>query len=115
MRVWSMFLELAKPVTFVFCILSLCAVFGTAFLVPSSDIRQRIGDSLVLLALAAIISFIGGLVFRDAPHDPSAGSARLIATLPVQVFCWASGIMLVLFAISRYLECYCIFYRDVRF
>jgi hypothetical protein len=77
--------------------------------------HQRICDSLGLLALAAAISPISGLIFRDATQEPSAGRARLTATLPVQVFCWGSSTMLVLFIVSWYLESHCIFYRDVRF
>ena len=84
-------------------------------LVPASDMHQRICDSLGLLALAAAISPISGLIFRDATQEPSAGRARLTATLPVQVFCWGSSGMLVLFIVSWYLESHCIFYRDVRF
>jgi hypothetical protein len=61
-----MLVEVAKPVTLliVFSILSLYAVFSTAFLVPSSDMHQRIFDSLSRLALAAVISLIGGLILR---------------------------------------------------
>jgi hypothetical protein len=110
-----MFLDVARPVTLIGCILSLYALFHTAFLLPSTDMNQRIYDSLTLLALAAGISVIGGLVFRGAAQEPGTGRARLTATLPVQVFCWASGTMLVVFVVSWYLGRYCIFYRDVRF
>jgi hypothetical protein len=110
-----MLVEVAKPVTLVFCILSLYALFHTAFLVPASDMHQRICDSLGLLALAATISLIGGFIFRDAAHGAPAGRTRITATLPVQLFCWFSGALLVLFILSWYLESHCIFYRDVRF
>jgi hypothetical protein len=43
-----MLLEAAKPVTFIFCILSLYAVFHSAFLVPASEMPQRIYGSLEL-------------------------------------------------------------------
>jgi cation transporter-like permease len=109
-----MLFEVARPVTLIFCILSLSSVFNVAFLVPSIDMRQRIRDSLVLLALAAVISLISGLIFRDSNHEPEAGT-RLAATLPIQMFCWAASIMLVLFVVSWYLETYCVFYRDVRY
>jgi hypothetical protein len=36
-------------------------------------------------------------------------------TLPMQIFFWATGIMVGLFVVSWYLETYVIFYRDVRF
>jgi hypothetical protein len=71
--------------------------------------------TLELLALAAGISLISGLLFFDSTPKSSANNARLITSLPIQVFCWASGIMLFLFIASWYLETHCIFYRDVRF
>jgi hypothetical protein len=110
-----MLVEVAKPVTLIFCILSLFAVFNAAFLAPSSDLQQRIYDSLSMLALATLSCLVSGLIFREATRDSPSGSARLTATLPVQIFCWCAGIMFVLFVISWYLENHCIFYRDVRF
>jgi hypothetical protein len=110
-----MLVEVAKPVTLIACILSLLAVFHTAFLAPFPDIDQRIYDTLARLALAATTCLISGLIFRQTTPQPHSGSTRLTATLPVQVFCWASGIMLILFVVSWYLESHCIFYRDVRF
>ena len=108
-----MLVEVAKPVTLVFCILSLYAVFDAAFLSLSIDLHQRIYESLLRVALAALISVISGLVFRDAA--PSARRSAFVTTLPVQMFCWAASIMLVLFVVSWYLETHCIFYRDIRF
>jgi hypothetical protein len=108
-------MELGKPVTFIFCILSLYALFMSAFLVPSSDMHQKICDSLSLLMLAAGMSLISGLIFVRATPEPHAGKVRLVTTLPVQLFVWASSIMLVLFIVSWYLESHCVFYRDVRF
>jgi hypothetical protein len=113
-EVFSMLVEVAKPLTLVFCILSLYGVFYRAFLDPTRGLDQRIWESLSLLALAAGISVVSGLIFREALQEPSAGSPRLTATLPVQLFCWASGIMFVVFLVSWYLEAHCIFYRDIR-
>jgi hypothetical protein len=107
--------EVAKLVAIVLCILSLYALFNTAFLAPFSDIHQRIWDSLVLLPLAAGISLMSGLIFRDARQGTRPGGARLTTTLPVQMFCWASATMLVLFLISWYLESQCIFDPKVRY
>jgi hypothetical protein len=56
-----------------------------------------------------------GLVSPGPPRVLHSSSNRLTSTLPVQMFCWASSAMLVLFILSWYLETYCIFYRDVRF
>lgn len=109
-----MLVEVAKPVTLVFCILGLYAVFSAAFLVPSIDVDQRIFASLSRLALAAAISLISGLIFRE-PRKSQAGCPRLSATLPIQMFCWAASAMLILFLVSYYVETYCVLYRDVRF
>jgi hypothetical protein len=109
-----MLVEIAKPVLLTFCMIALYAVFHTAFLAPASDFGQRLYDSSALLVLAAGISFISGLIFRDAPQRTAGTSSRVVGTLPVQIFCWASGIMLILFLLSWYLETHCVFYRDVR-
>jgi formate/nitrite transporter FocA (FNT family) len=103
--------ELAKPVALLLCIVSLCAVFYTAFLVPATDLEQRIWDSLALLSLAAGICLSSGMIFRETAQN---GANLLLRTLPVQIFCWALGLMLLLFAASWYLETHCIFYKDVR-
>ena len=108
-----MLLEVAKPVTLVFCILSLYAVFDAAFLSLSNDLHQRIYETFLRVALAALLSVISGMIFRDAAPRPRRSA--LVTTLPVQVFCWAASIMMVLFVVSWYLETHCIFYRDIRF
>jgi hypothetical protein len=110
-----MFVDIAKLVSLIGSILSLYALFYTAFLTPSTDMSQRIYDSIPLLALAAGISMISGLVFRSARQEPRTGRTGFTATLPVQLFCWASSTMLVLFVVPWYLESHCIFYRDTRF
>lgn len=110
-----MLFEVARPVTLIFSLVSLYSVFDVAFLVPSIDMRQRICDSLALLAMAAATSLVGGLIFRDSTHEPDGDSNRLTATLPIQMFCWAASTMLVLFVVAWYLETYCVFYRDVRY
>jgi cation transport ATPase len=110
-----MLLELAKPVALLLCLLSLYAVFHTVFftledpqliLQPHQAIRDRIIDSLLLLALSAGISVIGGLIFREAEPLPHPS---LSATLPLQIFYWATCIMLVLFFLARFLETHYIF------
>ena len=110
-----MFVEVAKPITLLFSILSLYGVFHTAFLLPAADAEQRLSESLALLALAAGICLLSGLIFREAPENRDIRCDRLLATLPVQLFCWASTVMLILFLVSWYLETHCIFYRDIRF
>jgi hypothetical protein len=110
-----MLVELARPVTLISTILSLYALFHAAFLIPASDMHQRIYQSLELLGLAAAISLIGGLIFRQSTTKRSSSGMRLTGTLPVRIFFWAASAMLVLFIVSWYVESYCVFYRDVRF
>jgi hypothetical protein len=109
-----MLMELAKPVTFILCILSLYALFINAFLVPSNDMYEKICDCLGLLMLAAGAALISGLSFSRAASEPYGRPAQLLDTLPVRLFCWASSIMVVLFIVAWYLETHCVFYRDVR-
>jgi hypothetical protein len=106
-----MLVEAVKPVALLLCLLSLCAVFSTAFFLPVSGLEQRIWDSTILLSLAAGICVASGMLFREATEE---GIEPVMRTLPVRVFCWAVCIMVVLFVASWWLETYCIFYRDVR-
>jgi hypothetical protein len=110
-----MLVEIARPVTLISTILSLYALFQTAFLIPAGDPHQRIYESLEMLALAAAISLVGGLVFRESASKPASGATRLTGTLPVRVFFWSAGAMLILFVVSWYVETSCVFYRDIRF
>jgi hypothetical protein len=108
-----MLVEVARPVILILNMISLYAVFHTAFLAPSVDLEQRIWESLGMLALAGGLSLISGVIFREGAHSPDSG-ARLSATLPVRMFCWAASMMFVLFVVAWYLETHCIFYRDIR-
>jgi len=105
-----MLLEAAKPIALILCLISLCAVFHAAFLAPAIDLEQRALNAGILLSLAAGISLSSGLIFRES----TAESAPLTRTLPMQMFCWAVCVMLLLFLASWYLETHCIFYKDVR-
>jgi hypothetical protein len=129
-----MLVELARPVALLLCILSLYAVFHTAFLVPGTGLEQTIWNSLQLLAVAAGISLVSGLIFQEQPsqeqpsQEPPSGArvapmpgerlngTRLIATLPMQLFCWTSIAILALFIAAWYLGSQCPFdCRDHRF
>lgn len=110
-----MFVEIAKPVALASCLLSLCAVFNAAFLTPSLDMHDRIFFALDRLAVAAALCMIGSLIFRAVPEWVRSERARLAATLPGQIFCWATGVMLVLFLIAWYLETHGILYRQIHF
>ena len=104
----EIFVEIARPVALLLCILSLYAVFHAAFLAPEPDIEMRIWASLRLLALAGGISLAGGFLFVEG-----ADGGRLTGTLPVQVFLWGALGMVLLFAVAWYLETG-VFYRDAR-
>jgi len=106
-----MLLEAVKPIAVLLCLLSLCAVFYTAFLIPASDLERNPWDTLFLLSLAAGISLAGGMIFRESTET---ADDSLVQTLPVQMFCWGVGLMLVLFLASWYLETHVVFYKDVR-
>lgn len=106
-----MLLDVAKPVAVLLCVLSLCAVFYSAFLIPASGLEQRSWDSVILLSLAAGICLSSGMLFRESADD---GSESLLHTLPIQMFCWAVFLMAILFLASWYLETHYIFYKDVR-
>jgi hypothetical protein len=117
-------LELARPVTLLCSMLSLLAVFHTAFLGPQADYSQRIYDSVGVLLIAAGFALVGGLVTLADERETGARlrkaqriarGLRITDTFPVQVFCWTTGIMAVLFVVSWYLETHCIFYRDIHF
>jgi hypothetical protein len=116
-------LELARPVTLLASMISLLAVFHAAFFGPEAAFPQRILDALGMLLIAAGVSLVSGLAFRaeykvehrgvDA-HAPQS-TPRILETFPVQLFCWTTGIMIVLFILAWYLETHCIFYRDIHF
>jgi hypothetical protein len=115
-----MLLELAKPVALLLCLLSLLMVFHTVFFTledpqlliqPHQALNDRILDSLLLLTLSAGISLIGGLVFREAEPLPRPS---LSSTLPLQIFYWATGIMLVLYPLASFLETHYIFSPTIR-
>ncbi|HEX4320878.1 MAG TPA: hypothetical protein VHZ52_08250 [Acidobacteriaceae bacterium] len=114
-----MFIELARPVTLLASMLSLLAVFHSAFLGAETDFHQRLYDSAGTLLLAAGFSLISGLVFaqgsnlHDAKH--SNREPRIAETFPMLVFFWTTGVMLAIFLLAWYLETHCIFYRDVRY
>jgi hypothetical protein len=114
-----MLLELAKPVALLLCLLSLYALFHTAFLaissadlmLPNPALQDRVLDTLLLFTLSAGICLVSALLFRESTPTPHPS---LSATLPLQLFYWATGIMLLLFVLSWYLETHCIFYRSTR-
>lgn len=93
------------------CMAALCAVFILAFLEPVDSIGPTTGDMLSLLGLAAGICLASGMLFCDGVHS---GLGAVMRTLPMQMFLWAAGVMVVMYLASAYLATHCVFYRDVR-
>jgi Family of unknown function (DUF6869) len=111
----STLLEFAKLGALLLCMLSLYVVFRTLFLSiedphailqPPQIFTNRILDALLLIAISAAISLLGGIIFREAEPKPRSS---LAATLPLQIFSWATSIMLTLFVLARFLETHYIF------
>jgi len=110
-----MLVDLARPFTLVLCMCSLCAVFNAAFLDSAIDMSQRIGPALLRLVVAAAICLVSGLLFLDEPpRERDAKAHELSHTLPAQLFCWAAGIMALVFLVSWYLQVNCVFFRSTR-
>lgn len=110
----SMLVDIAKPIALMLCLTALCGVFFAAFM-AQGGLESRLVESLELLVLTAGISVASGLIFREPIVGTPKAKMPLTATLPVQVFFWAAGIMCLLFLVSWYLETYCIFYRNIYF
>jgi hypothetical protein len=105
-----MLLELGKLLSLLMSILSLYALLASAFFVPGSPWDDRLLNSLERIVLAACICFASGLLFRTARDQQQGEKADpapdVLRTLPVQLFFWAIGGMVLLFTLSWYLEQY---------
>lgn len=106
-----MLIDLARPIALLLCVLSLCSLFYSLFFVPASETGEISWTSVTLLSLAAGISLISGIIFLE-PYERSPRA--LVRTLPIQLFLWAAGLMVVFFLSAWYLETNGIFYKDVR-
>jgi hypothetical protein len=111
----SALVEFAKLAALLLCMLSLYAIFRTLFLSVEDPqpifqapqvLTRRILNALLLLSLSAAISVLGGIIFREAEPDPHPS---LVSTLPLQIFSWATSIMIVLFFLAWFLETHYIF------
>ena len=119
-----MLLDLAQPIAFLLSILSLVSVFQAAFLLPATPLDDRLHAGLLRLVLAGAIAIVAALIFREADvqgnlrfdtdfrahfgagFDDETAHPSLFTTLPLQLFCWSTAIMIALFAISWYIETY---------
>jgi hypothetical protein len=101
-----MILELGKFVSLLLGIVSLHAVFYTAFLMPLSGWRERIFQSLDMLTLACGICVGSGLIFRAWDRKVGIGNSTIATTLPMKIFWWFTGVTVLMFVASWYVEVY---------
>jgi len=96
-------LEIGKATCFLLCILSLWRAAVEAFFAPGASWDEKLMLAGLRLALAAYVCVMSGLVFKlPLRGNPDRGQ-RLSATLPVRLFCWSAGCIVVLFFTSWYL------------
>ena len=115
----SALLEFSKLGALLLCMLSLYAIFRTLFLSienpqpifqPPQVLNNRLLQVFLLISLSAAISLLGAIIFREAEPKPHPS---LATTLPLQMFSWATSIMLTLFFLARFLETHYIFSPSV--
>jgi hypothetical protein len=101
-----MFLDIGRALSFILSILSLYAVLESAFFVPGSDWLERLSLSLLRIAIAGCVCFVSGMLFAMPSTKHESSDAPLTSTLPVQLFFWTMAGVVILFAVSSYLEVY---------
>ncbi len=101
-----MLLELGKFVSLLAGIVSLHAVFYTAFLAPATGLRERVFQSLDMLTLACGVCLVSGLIFQRWDRKAGIEHSSIAASLPMRIFWWFSGVVVLMFAASWYLEEY---------
>jgi hypothetical protein len=100
-----MLLELSKAFSFIASIMSLYWVAVNAFFGAGVRWEERLTIGLAKLAIAACICFFSGVLFRwPSRSNPDAGQS-LTSTMPVQLFFWVVGLMILFFAASWWLTC----------
>jgi hypothetical protein len=101
----TVFRELAKVVALVLTILSIYALLGSVFFVPGSSWQQRVLTSIETLAMTACVCFASGLLFSITAESVKGQEGPPVTrTLPVQLFFWSLGGVVLMFLLSRYLE-----------
>ena len=100
-----MFRELAKAVALILTIMSIYALLGSVFFVPGSPWQHRLLTSIETLAMTGCVCFASGLLF-SLTSQPVDGQEEppVTRTLPVQLFFWSLGGVVLMFLLSRYLE-----------
>jgi hypothetical protein len=97
-----MLLDLGRAISFFLTIISLLALFNTAFFGPGTSWEQRLLASITRVVLAACISLASGLVFRYSTYP----KVHLSKTLPVRLFLWTLLGVTLLFPVAWYLDVY---------
>ena len=109
-RELAVFLELAKFASLLLSILTLDAVFHTAFLEPGSHLEQQLLPALRMLLLAAAVSLVSGYIFREGEKRSEQRAVRqdgsVAGSLPMMIFWWGSGVMALLFGLAWLVERY---------
>ena len=101
----TVFRELAKAVTLVLSIVSIYALLGSAFFVPGSPWQHRLLSSIETLAMTGCVCFASGLLFSLTTQSATGKEGLPVTrTLPVQLFFWSLGGVVLMFLLSRYLE-----------
>ena len=101
-----MILELLRPLSFFLSILSLYPVMLSAFFVPGTRWEERLATALLRVALAACVCFTSGLLYAWHSRTSPEVQESILSTLPVRLFFCAIGGMVVLFALSWWLDAY---------
>jgi hypothetical protein len=101
----TVFRELAKAVALILSIVSIYALLGSAFFVPGSPWQQRLFTSVETLAMTGCVCFASGLLFNLTTRSVNGQEEPPVTrTLPVQLFFWSLGGVVLMFLLSRYLE-----------
>ena len=98
-----MFLDLAKAISFFSSILALYHASIQAFFVPAARWEERLVMAAARLGFAACICFLAGFVFTWPARSNPDRFQRITTTLPVRLFFWSAGGIVVLFLCSWYL------------
>ena len=101
-----MFLEIGKVLSFFLSVLALCEALISAFFVPGVRWEDRLGASVLSIAVAGCVCFASGILFTMSARAHGAPEPSLMSTFPVQLFFWVLLGMAILFALSWYLDVY---------
>jgi hypothetical protein len=106
-----MLLDLGKSLSFLASLLSLYPLLYSALLEPGMHVPDRILLSLNRAALSAACCFLSGYLFLRAnpeayPSNRYGSGQPIFSTLPVRIYFYALGAMVLLFSGSWFLQTY---------